>query len=43
MEFLAQNSMYVVLVITLIIWVGIFSYLFRLDARISKMERSNNE
>jgi CcmD family protein len=39
MEFLAQNSMYIVLVITLIIWAGIFSYLFRLDTRIKEVEK----
>lgn len=38
-NFLEQNSMYVVLSITLIIWIGVFFYLTRLDSRISKVEK----
>lgn len=32
--------MYVVLAITLIIWIGIFSYVWKLDGKITKVERS---
>lgn len=38
-DFLSQNSLYVVLLIVLIVWVGIFSYIFRLDRKISDLER----
>jgi len=37
-EFLSQYSLYVVLVIVLIVWLGIYSYLFRLESRIKKLE-----
>jgi CcmD family protein len=39
MEFLEKNSYYVVLLITLIIWVGIFSYLMSMDKRVKKLEQ----
>jgi CcmD family protein len=38
-DFLTQNSLYIVLIIVLICWLGIFLYLFRLDRRISSLER----
>lgn len=38
-DFLEQNSMYVVLIIALIIWIGIFSYLFKIDRNLKKLER----
>jgi CcmD family protein len=38
-DFLSQNSLYVVLLIVLIVWVGIFAYIFRLDRKISNLER----
>jgi CcmD family protein len=37
--FLSQNALYVVLVIVLIGWLGIFSYLIRLDKKISRLEK----
>lgn len=37
-EFLETNSMYVVLLIVLIIWIGIFAYLWGLDKKVKKME-----
>jgi CcmD family protein len=40
MEFLEKNSYYVVLIITLIIWIGIFSYLMSMDKRIKKLEKT---
>ncbi|MGC8653715.1 MAG: CcmD family protein [Candidatus Kryptoniota bacterium] len=36
-SFLDQHSLYVVLIIVLVIWAGIFLYLYRLDKRISKL------
>jgi CcmD family protein len=41
MEFLEKNSYYVVLIITLIIWVGIFGYLMAMDKRIKKLEKKD--
>ncbi|ACF13525.1 hypothetical protein Ctha_1061 [Chloroherpeton thalassium ATCC 35110] len=42
-EFLEQNPLYIVLTVVMIIWTGIFSYLFRLDLRLSKMEKQFSE
>ncbi|MBI3364751.1 MAG: CcmD family protein [Ignavibacteriae bacterium] len=38
-EFLSQNALYVVLIIVMICWIGIFSYLMRLDRRILSLEK----
>jgi len=38
-EFLNQNQMYIVLVITLLIWSGIIWYLVRLDKKIEQIEK----
>jgi CcmD family protein len=40
-EFLAQNQLYIVMVIVLAIWLGLFAYLFRLDSRLKKLEGKN--
>jgi CcmD family protein len=37
-DFLAQNQLYIVMVIVLAIWLGIYTYLFRLDNRVKKLE-----
>jgi len=37
-EFLETNSMYVVLLIVLIIWVGIFGYLKSMDKQMKNLE-----
>jgi CcmD family protein len=42
-DFLSQNSLYVVLTIVLICWLGIFIYLVRLDKRISTLEKRVKE
>ncbi|HUL43668.1 MAG TPA: CcmD family protein [Bacteroidota bacterium] len=39
-DFLTENALYIVLLIVLICWIGIFSYLIRLDRRLSKIEQS---
>jgi len=39
LEFLIQNSLYVVLIIVLIIWSGIFVYLLRLDKKLTELEK----
>jgi CcmD family protein len=40
-QFLSQNAIYVVMIIVLIVWAGIFSYLFSLDKRINKIEKES--
>jgi CcmD family protein len=40
LDFLVQNSIYVVLIIVLIIWSGVFFYLFRLDKKITDLEKA---
>lgn len=42
-DFLEYNSLYIVLIIAVIIWIGIFFYIFRLDKRVKNLERKNNE
>jgi CcmD family protein len=37
-DFLAQNQLYIVMIIVLAIWLGIYTYLFRLDGRVKKLE-----
>jgi CcmD family protein len=41
-DFLEKNAMYIVLLIALIIWIGLFLYMFRLDSRIKKLEKEKN-
>ncbi|MBK8550550.1 MAG: CcmD family protein [Ignavibacteria bacterium] len=38
-DFLETNSMYVVMLIVLIIWIGIFGYMWRLDNKVKKLEQ----
>jgi CcmD family protein len=38
-EFLNQNQMYIVLVITMLIWTGILWYLVRLDKKVGQIEK----
>ncbi|MCB0727257.1 MAG: CcmD family protein [Ignavibacteriae bacterium] len=40
-DFLETNSMYVVMLIVLIIWIGIFGYMWRLDGKVKKLEKEN--
>ncbi|MBV6479160.1 MAG: hypothetical protein HGGPFJEG_01921 [Ignavibacteria bacterium] len=37
-DFLETNSMYVVLFIVLIIWIGIFGYMWKIDRKLNKLE-----
>lgn len=37
-DFLETNSMYIVMLIVLIIWIGIFGYIWRLDKKVKKLE-----
>jgi hypothetical protein len=38
MEFLENNTLYIVLIISLIIWTGIAYYLWRFDSKVKKSE-----
>jgi CcmD family protein len=40
-DFLETNAMYVVMLIVLIIWIGIFGYLWRLDKKVKRLESKN--
>ncbi|HYQ86724.1 MAG: CcmD family protein [Ignavibacteria bacterium] len=42
-DFLTQNSLYVVLIIAVICWTGIFLYLLRLDRKLSALEHRGKE
>ena len=42
-EFLSVNQMYIVLVIVLLIWGGIISYLLKLDKRMKELEKSTGK
>lgn len=37
-DFLAEHSIYIVLVITLMVWAGVFLYLVRIDRNVRKFE-----
>jgi CcmD family protein len=39
LEFLEKNAIYIVMIIVLIVWVGIFLYLLNLDKRIKNVEK----
>ena len=39
-DFLAQNALYVVLLIVFICWLGIFGYLIKLDKKITQIEKN---
>lgn len=41
-DFLETNSMYVVLLIVLIIWIGIYGYIWKIDKKLTKLEKENN-
>ncbi|CUS86349.1 CcmD family protein [Candidatus Kryptobacter tengchongensis] len=37
-EFLEKNSIYLVLIIALIVWLFVFAYLIRVDVKLKKLE-----
>lgn len=43
MEFLEKNAIYIVMIIVLIVWAGVFSYLLNLDKRIKNVEKEIGE
>jgi CcmD family protein len=42
-SFLQHNAIYIVLVIVLIVWAGVFLYLLNLDKRLKNMEKEIEE
>ncbi|MBS4033421.1 MAG: CcmD family protein [Ignavibacterium sp.] len=41
-EFLSKNAIYIVLIIVLIVWIGIFLFMFNIDKRIKLIEKEMN-
>jgi len=41
-NFLHGNAIYIVMIIVLIVWVGIFFYMFTLDKRLKSIEKELN-
>lgn len=42
-DFFAQNALYVVLLVVLIVWVGIFAFLYRIEQRVKRLEVQGRE
>jgi CcmD family protein len=42
-DFLSQNALYVVLLIVLVVWLGIFLYLSRIDKRLKVLENAHRK
>jgi hypothetical protein len=42
-QFLVENSIYVVLLVVLIIWLGITTFLFIVEKKLSKLEQDFEE
>ncbi|HEY6437560.1 MAG TPA: CcmD family protein [Ignavibacteriaceae bacterium] len=41
-NFLQNNAIYIVMIIVLIVWVGIFFYMYALDKRLKSIEKEIN-
>lgn len=39
MDYLQHNALYVVGIISAVIWLGIFSFMFSIERRVRKLER----
>jgi CcmD family protein len=37
-DFLEQNAIYVVMLIVLMVWTGLFVYLYRIDKQVKELE-----
>ncbi len=42
-EFFTQNALYIVLFVVLVIWFGIFAYLFRIERKVRKLEQETGK
>lgn len=43
LKFLEQNSIYIVLIIVLIVWFGVFSFMYKIDRKVKKIEEKINQ
>jgi len=43
LNYLSQNSLFIVLIIVLVVWLGIFFFLLRMDSRIKKLETNSEK
>lgn len=43
LKFLEQNSIYIVLIIVLIVWLGIFGFMYKIDRKVKKIEEKINQ
>lgn len=41
-NFLNQNSLYIVMLIVLLVWIGIFLFVYKLDKKVKKIEERIN-
>lgn len=41
--FLEKNAIYIVMIIVLIVWLGIYLFLWRLDKRVTEIEKEIKE
>ncbi|MCR4417794.1 MAG: CcmD family protein [Ignavibacteria bacterium] len=41
-DFLNQNSIYIVMLIVLLVWIGIFLFVYKLDKKVKKLEERVN-
>lgn len=41
-QFLSSNSIFIVMIIVLIVWAGIFAYLLNLDKKLNRIEKEIN-
>jgi len=42
-DFLSQNSLYIVLIVVLVVWGGVFAYMNRIESKIKKLEHSSKQ
>ncbi len=42
-DFLTQNPLYIVLIVSLAVWAGIYFFLFRLDRKVKQLEQRQHK
>jgi CcmD family protein len=43
LDFFSQNALYVVLLVTLAVWLGIYVYLLRIERKLKRLEDQNGQ
>jgi CcmD family protein len=43
MDFLEHNALYVVGIISAVIWIGLFSFMFSVERRVRKLEQTDSK